>query len=175
MSDAGGFDPTHPYALSAFVYVERDGQLLVTKRQGGAGAGLWARPGGILEPGETFEECAVRELHEETGLSPSGPLNLIGLCQIKVNGHDVVQAHYACECTEGEVVIDAEHSAFRWVDPEQFRERSFPESLFAALAGRPDQLQAMTAFRDNFDAYLAWRRHRAGCTYEAAPVPAARG
>ena len=72
MSDGADFDPTRPYVLSAFVYVERDGKLLVTKRQGGAGAGLWARPGGILEPGETVVKREGDQISLPGAVSSSG-------------------------------------------------------------------------------------------------------
>ncbi len=34
-----------------------------------AGKSYWATPGGGLEHGESFEQAAIRELHEETGIS----------------------------------------------------------------------------------------------------------
>lgn len=40
-------------------------QLLLQKR---ADNGYWAYPGGSMELGESFEECAKREVLEETGL-----------------------------------------------------------------------------------------------------------
>lgn len=45
-----------------------EGKLLIIKRGIHPGKGQFALPGGNLDPHETLEECARRELYEETGI-----------------------------------------------------------------------------------------------------------
>lgn len=58
--------PKQPRVRVAVVLAQGDRLLLVRHRKGDAR--YWLLPGGGLDYGETFEECAVREVHEETGL-----------------------------------------------------------------------------------------------------------
>ncbi|HRW58477.1 MAG TPA: NUDIX domain-containing protein [Chlamydiales bacterium] len=50
--------------------VRKEGNILLGKRTGSHGEGLWAFPGGHLEFGETVFSCVERELQEEVGIKP---------------------------------------------------------------------------------------------------------
>ncbi|MBQ7521450.1 MAG: NUDIX hydrolase [Clostridia bacterium] len=53
-------------------------QILLIKRKGYPFKDHWALPGGFLQPDETIEECAYREVFEETGVKPAS-LMLTGI------------------------------------------------------------------------------------------------
>jgi len=46
----------------------KDGKVLLGKRKNAHGDGTWSPAGGHLEFGETFEQCAHREVAEEVGI-----------------------------------------------------------------------------------------------------------
>jgi 8-oxo-dGTP diphosphatase len=62
-----------PQAASSAI-LERDGRFLLIRRMNPPSADLFAFPGGRAEPGETPEETALREFHEETGIRVRNPV-----------------------------------------------------------------------------------------------------
>lgn len=108
-----GHQPIIMTAASALILNEKN-QILLQKRSDN---GLWAYPGGSMELGESFEECARREAYEETGLrclelkyftTASGK----DMHFIYPNGDEIYSAEVAflCEKYEGELKIQEEEA-----------------------------------------------------------------
>ncbi len=81
-----------------FTGTENNLKLLLIKRGGHPYLGCYALPGGFVNPNETVEQAARRELNEETGLSESA-MTLVGV--YSKPGRDprtwvVSTAFYAC-------------------------------------------------------------------------------
>jgi bifunctional NMN adenylyltransferase/nudix hydrolase len=60
--------PYPPIFATCDSVVIKSGHILLVKRGGPIGYGLWALPGGFLKDTETLKRCAVREAKEETKL-----------------------------------------------------------------------------------------------------------
>jgi 8-oxo-dGTP diphosphatase len=122
----------HPRVGVGVLVFDAAGRVLLGLRRGAHGAGTWSAPGGHLEWGESFEDCARREVAEETGLMldelQAGPVT-----------NDVFAAegrHYAT------VVMLARHPGGtpQRLEPDKcerwdwFDWQALPEPLFAPLA-----------------------------------------
>lgn len=71
------WDSWKPVDVATLCFVVRDGHILLIHKKRGIGAGKINGPGGRLEPGETPEQCAVREVEEELFVTPTG-LSAVG-------------------------------------------------------------------------------------------------
>jgi 8-oxo-dGTP diphosphatase len=148
------FQPTL-YGLAAVVYAERDGQILLLKRAGGALSGQWFLPGGAVEPGELPEVAARRELVEEAGLDIDGDLELVGAYPIWVYGGDCLQLSYRGALADGEVVVSDEHDGARWVDPVEMRALLTDEVIDALAEGNERVAALVRSVRTDLDRYIA--------------------
>lgn len=54
--------------IDVHVLLVRDGEVLLTRRRGAYGGGMWHLPSGKLDPGEPLPAAAVREAEEEVGV-----------------------------------------------------------------------------------------------------------
>ena len=105
--------------LATLCYVRGDGQTLMihrVKKANDMHAGKWNGLGGKLIPGETPEECAIREVYEESGLNVRDP-QLKGFLTFPqfALGEDWYAFVFVCEHFEGEL-IDSPEGNLRWVD-----------------------------------------------------------
>jgi len=88
-------DPSRRVLL--FHFVHSQGAL--------AGQHYWATPGGGLEEGETFEQAAIRELHEECGI------------RVDSIGEPLAQRQFELQLPDGEwVIADEQYYRVRVAD-----------------------------------------------------------
>ncbi|MES0835887.1 NUDIX hydrolase [Nocardiopsis tropica] len=113
--------PLHSVSVTGVVIRPEDGKVLVIKR---ADDGRWVPPGGVMELAETPEECAVREVREETGVEVK-PVRLTGVYKNMKLG--VVSLAFLCEPVGGRVRSSTEASVATWMTLEEAL-RAAPEA-----------------------------------------------
>ena len=131
-----------PKAGTCAILLNEAGEVLLTRR---ADNGQWCLPGGHLDFGETVEQCAVREVYEETGLLVQIE-RLVGVYSHPIPpGQGVpVPRHYVilgflCRAAGGELRLSDETSEARYFAPD-----ALPDGLWTwhrdrivdALAGQ---------------------------------------
>jgi ADP-ribose pyrophosphatase YjhB (NUDIX family) len=119
-------DPNAPAATAivpggSAIVTDEYGRILLQRR---ADSGNWALPGGIMDIGETLEQCVIREVQEETGLD----IEITGLVGIYTDPTHVIaysdgevrqqfNITYTGRVIGGRLTTSAESTDVRFVDP----------------------------------------------------------
>jgi len=113
--------------VTAAALVDVDGRVLICQRpQGKQLAGLWEFPGGKVEAGESPEDCLIRELQEELGIT----VKQACLAPFVFASHAYETFHllmplYLVRRWSGTVVAK-EHAALAWVKPSRLSDYEMP-------------------------------------------------
>lgn len=107
-------------------------ELLLGYRLKDPGGNSWSPPGGSLEFGENFEECAIRETKEETNLVIESPTFVCVDNHILPDSpHQIVLLHMLTHCKGNQKAIDMEpDKAKNW---QWFSYDNLPENLTPSL------------------------------------------
>ena len=114
----------------AGVLIIRDDKILFQRRTDN---GKWGLIGGLLEMNETYEEAALREIWEETGLEVKlGIFHNHNMVWSNGDTAHVISAFYTAEIISGEPRIDEESYELRFFERDDIPEL-FAEDHIAAL------------------------------------------
>lgn len=92
-------------------------EVLLLKRARMPQQGLWSAPGGKMELGESPDECVIREIYEETGLTLHKP-HLRAVLTVVDQEYPMhwLLFVYRAEAFSGDVkVLDTEEGELRWI------------------------------------------------------------
>ena len=139
--------------LATLCYVRRDGKTLMIhriKKANDMHAGKWNGLGGKLDPGESPEECAVREIYEEAGLKVHNPL-LKGFLTFPrfAKDEDWYVFVYVVKDFEGEL-IDSPEGDLRWVNDADLTSLNLWEGdpIFLPLLDQPGVFSGKFIYKD---------------------------
>ena len=102
---------THLVSVAALISNDKGEILLVNSPRRD-----WEYPGGIIEPGETFEQALKREVREESGVEIE-ITSFVGIC--KNVDKDIVNIDFTARYTGGELAVSEESTEVAWFSPEK--------------------------------------------------------
>ena len=124
-----------PHIGIGVILLNPAGQVLIGKREG-SHAPYWSIPGGFLEPGETFETAAIREVKEETGLDILNPAVLCVTNNLETRRTEGIHTVSVCLMAKefsGTLAVrePKKCSGWQWCDDSNLPEPHFEASRIA--------------------------------------------
>lgn len=125
-------NPTHLVSVAALVTNDKGEILLVKSPLRG-----WEYPGGLIEPGETFQQALHREVREESGVEIE-ITGFVGIC--KNLERDIVNIDFTARYLSGDLKTSEESTEVIWASESKALELiTFPltkKRLLNMLSGR---------------------------------------
>lgn len=128
------------------VLIFKNGKVLLAKRKGSHGAGEYAFPGGHLEFGESFADCAKRECKEEAGIEIKNIRFLRLLNLKKYPGKHYVDIGLVAEWKSGQPKALEPHKATGW---NWYNLNGLPKPMFQTIDSYLEALKTGKSFFDN--------------------------
>ena len=139
--------------LATLCYLRKDGHTLMihrVKKENDMHAGKWNGLGGKLEPGETPEECAIREIREESGLIVKN-LILKGIITFPgfSNDEDWYTFLFVIDDFEGQL-IDSPEGHIRWIPNDELLNLNLwpGDRIFIPWLDRPEFFSGKFVYQD---------------------------
>ncbi|MBU0511624.1 MAG: 8-oxo-dGTP diphosphatase [Chloroflexi bacterium] len=130
--------------LATLGYIQRDGHTLMIhriKKENDIHAGKWNGLGGKFEPGETPEECVIREIREESGLVARNPI-LRGVITFPgfANDEDWYAFVFVVSEFEGQILDDSTEGYLKWIPDSELLDLNLWEGdkIFIPWLARSD-------------------------------------
>lgn len=113
--------------IGVAVITDEQGNILIDRRkQEGLLGGLWEFPGGKIEPGESVEDCVIREIKEELGIEIAVGSRLITI-EHAYTHFKVTLNVFNCKYLSGEPQ-PIECDEVKWVTLDEIDQYPFPKA-----------------------------------------------
>jgi 8-oxo-dGTP diphosphatase len=139
--------------LATLCYLKADGKTLMIhriKKADDMHQGKWNGLGGKLEPGESPEECAIREVQEESGLIIRNPM-MRGFLTFPgfVNDEDWYAFVFVADQFEGQL-IESSEGVLAWIEDRQLLELDLWEGdrIFLPWLEKPGFFSGKFVYQD---------------------------
>jgi len=97
--------------------LQKNGKVFIAKRKNGG----WEFPGGKIEPGESKEECVIREIEEELGIKTTvkGPA---ANSSVPLDGKIIKLSCFFLSWDRNQQIKLQDHAEYAWVRPQHLTE-----------------------------------------------------